>query len=530
MAHVVIGLDLGSSEVKAVALRTSLRGAEVVRVLGEPVTLDAEGRSEPGEIIAAAARLVERLPREGANLHCGIRGDIAAVRRLVVPLNAVRRLEQVARFELDDLLPFDVTDAMFDFVELGRSAEGISLLCAAVLEKDVRALIAALEEKGIEPREMGVGSLDYLTAWRGKEDGDVPAVIDLGHHHTDIAVCDPAAPTVRTVLRGGRDLTAHLAATFKLDYARAEEIKRSHGLTGKAGEALRQALRPLVREVQQTVKGHLAGGGRRVTRLILCGGGALLSGLLQVLADEIGVPSEIWEPPVTGALPPTDETFATATASAQAYVLAKREDVSRDRRIDLRRGALAFKGDFEYLRKRVGWIAAALLLVILSWIFASYTEYNALAAEAERQRQVLGERTKRLFGQPVYDHAEIAAKLAGDKVIEAPMPKRDAFDVLVELSRRMPDSVVHDLDYLEIKSKRVTMRGVVDAELKSEAGGRDGGVATADGGVGLELSPTDLVKQKLDEWKECFTGVRVGKVTTVEERRRYQMDIDSRCP
>ena len=32
------------------------------------------------------------------------------------------------------------------------------------------------------------------------------------------------------------------------------------------------------------------------------------------------------------------------------------------------------------------------------------------------------------------------------------------------------------------------------------------------------------------QFTECFTAIRVGKVTAVGERRKYQMDIETQCP
>ena len=116
---------------------------------------------------------------------------------------------------------------------------------------------------------------------------------------------------------------------------------------------------------------------------------------------------------------------------------------------------------------------------------------------------------------------------------------------MVELSNRIPTSVVHDIEFLEIKPKRITIKGVVNADLRGggatnqpQAGGQetlgDTPAAASDEDTdtesGTDLSPTDLIKQKLEGFSECFTNIRVGKVTTVGERRRYQMDIESRCP
>jgi hypothetical protein len=175
------------------------------------------------------------------------------------------------------------------------------------------------------------------------------------------------------------------------------------------------------------------------------------------------------------------------------------------------------------------------LAVIGAWIFSSYAEYRVLVGAAEAQEDRLKQETLRYFGRELVDEAQIKKLAAGGQSAEAPIPIRDAFEVLVELSKRIPTTVVHDIELLDIKPKRVTIRALVDAELRTE-----GADATSEPGDGeeegepaseeLQLSPTDLIQQKLSEFKECFTAIRIGKVQTHGERRSYQMDIDSKCP
>ena len=148
-----------------------------------------------------------------------------------------------------------------------------------------------------------------------------------------------------------------------------------------------------------------------------------------------------------------------------------REKVQRARRIDLRRGDLAFKGDYEFLKRRMGWVAVCVLAILLSWTFGSWTEYNALKAETQTKRGTLENLTRDLFGKPAFDREQIVEQLGRGAGGTGAHPKKDAFDIVLELSRRIPSSVVHDVDFLEIKPKRTTLRGIVDAELKAD---RDG--------------------------------------------------------
>ncbi|MDD5307766.1 MAG: pilus assembly protein PilM [Deltaproteobacteria bacterium] len=534
MAYRVIGLDLGSHSVKAMALNVGLRGAEPTLFEVEPVELDDDGRSTMPAILAAAGRLAKRLAAEGEPVHVALPGERVSTRVVRLPMSAARRLEQVLKFELDDTLPFDIDDAVFDHVEVARDGEGITVVAAAVPSGEVKALVDGLTEQGVGAQEVGVAPLSYgalLAAGKKKEEAaasKVTAFIDLGHERTNVAVLGDRVPTFRTILRGGRDLTAVLAEKGKVAFAEAEAYKQRDGLTGRVGDVLREALRPLVREIRQTLAGHQAAGGRPVERIILAGGGAGMRGIDQLLADEVGVAAETFHFSMDD-VHVSDRAVAAPAPAALAYALALRETIPKARRMNLRRGELVFKGDRALLKKRALWMGVCVLGILLSWMFASYAQYRSLKVENEASKAKLEEVTKRLFRRPILEKEEIERELGGETVEEAPVPAKDAFDIVVEISRRIPTSVVHDVEDLEIKPKRITIRGIVDPELKTEGAARVAGDGGADESAG-QLSPTDLIQQKLSEWKECFTTIRMGRVQADEMRKRYQMDIESKCP
>jgi general secretion pathway protein L len=554
MAHNSIGLDLGSSEVRAVVTRVSLRKREIVQLEREKVKLDETGASSPKEVLAAAGRLMKRIDATEAGLHCALTGELVSIRKIVLPAGAAKKLDQVLTFELDEVLPFPIEDAVFDYVETHRTAQDIVVLTASVLHEKVENLIVGLEAENISPREIGVDTFSYLNRIAvGDGTDEVVAFVDIGHFRTNIAVLDKTEPTVRTVLRGARQLTAKLAETGGVDFEKAEMYKREFGLTGKVGDVLQESLRPLIREIQQTFKGHLTAGGRPVSRMKLCGGGALLIGLDRHLSDALNIPVEIFEVPTLGALKNPDDL--KNTSFALAYMIALREEVPHAKRINVRRGTLAFKGDYQALRARAKWMGLGVVIVLLCWAFSGYALYAGTEKQVESRRQELSSRTKNVFGQVILEKDKIAEKLKGGaKDEKAPVPRMDAFDLIIELSKRIPESIVHDVEQIEIKQKRVTLKGLIDPELKSASSDtdplasppsgslqavpedefadplQDTGEISAENSAESALSPSDLLKQKLEEFKECFTTVRMGRVSTVGDKRRYQMDIDSRCP
>ena len=158
MAHNSIGLDLGSSEVRAAVVRISLRSREIIQLEREPVALDETGASSPEAVLEAAGKLMQRIETMGAGLHCAITGELASIRKIILPAGASKRLDQVLKFELDEVLPFDIEDAVYDYVETAHTAEDLVVLSASVLHEKVEDLIVGLESQSIAPREIGVAT------------------------------------------------------------------------------------------------------------------------------------------------------------------------------------------------------------------------------------------------------------------------------------------------------------------------------------------------------------------------------------
>ena len=97
---------------------------------------------------------------------------------------------------------------------------------------------------------------------------------------------------VRTIPRGGAEITDAIANKLKLPPADAERLKREVGLlpnpNPQVGDVIREALRPLVSELRSSFEYLAAGDAQlRVESLALCGGSAMLPGLVDALGQRI---------------------------------------------------------------------------------------------------------------------------------------------------------------------------------------------------------------------------------------------------
>jgi hypothetical protein len=118
--------------------------------------------------------------------------------------------------------------------------------------------------------------------------------------------------------------------------------------------------------------------------------------------------------------------------------------------------------------------------------------------------------TKELFGEARSDATEVTAALNRSLRDEmAPVPRVTAFDLLDQISRKMPaaEQVAIDVQDMEIKTKKTSIKGTVDS-----------------------AAALDDVVAKLKEI-ECFEEINKGPLTEVTGgAKQFSLTINSKCP
>jgi Tfp pilus assembly PilM family ATPase len=549
MAHTVCGIDLGAYSVKLVFLEAGFRATTLRGVMEIPV---AAGEAPLVERQLAAAR--DGLARITGEVtpYLAVGGELLSVRVLDLPFSEPRKIDQVVGYELEGQIVSSIEDVVFDHLVVGQRPEGSTILAVAARREDLAALIAAAEVQGIRPRALFAAPVIYRTLFsatraeaeaesesEGDGDSDTPAdrascqvLLDFGHQRTNVCVIRGAdAVNARTIRRGGSHLTAAIAQAFSVEHERAEEAKRGEAFLASPGRAtttplqakldavLREALAPTVRELRQTLASFGASGKLEVDALLVVGGGGRLAGLLPFLEAELGIPAR--HPPVRSALESgggrkadreaTGEESAMPESDAHALASAIAIAAARgSREIDFRRGSFVYRANFSILRQKAGHLAALGLALLVAVGIDVGAKLSNLGAERKALDKELKTATQELFGQPREDAEAVTELLRrGFREELAPLPKATAFDLLDQISRKVPpaDKVKIDVAELEIRPKKTFIKG------------------TADTGTAV-----DDIAAKLKEI-DCFEDVTKGAVTEVSGGgKQFTLNITSKCP
>jgi type IV pilus assembly protein PilM len=297
MASSPVGLDIGSASIRA-AETGRRRDGLVVNAFGTvplpPGAVQAGLVQDEAAVTAALKHLWATARLRSRKVALGVSNPQIVVRKMDLANLPRAELRRSLPFQVRDSLPLPVERSLLDFYPLDHSdGETVEGLLVASPKEPVVAAIRAIQKAGLQVARVDLGSFALLrsTAFL---DSNVEAIVEIGAQMTTvIAHVDGVPLIIRTVPRGGAEITEAIAARMNVDLAEAENRKRHNGLIGPdtAVTALvDEAVRPLINEVRSSFA-YLNTGDRqmRVARVLLAGGGALLAGLPARLAAQLNL-------------------------------------------------------------------------------------------------------------------------------------------------------------------------------------------------------------------------------------------------
>lgn len=312
-AKSVLGLDIGSSAVKAIELTPMRAGLRVSAIGVEPVpprTIVDGAIAEPAAVSAALGRLLARPAFRAADAAVSLSGHSVIVKKITLPAMTPAELSQSIHWEAEQYIPFHVHDVNLDYEILRESggAHGpgtMDVLLVAAKKDTVAAYTDAVTRAGRRPAVVDVDAFALQNAYEvnyGLEPGVVVALVNIGAGATNVNILDTGRSVfTRDISMGGQAFTEGLQRELLIDFETAEQLKR--GVSGP--EAEYEDARPVIRTVTEGLIGELektfdffAGTAERprIDRLVVSGGGSLIDGLVDALHDRFQAPVVRFDP------------------------------------------------------------------------------------------------------------------------------------------------------------------------------------------------------------------------------------------
>ena len=288
----VIGLDIGSSSVKAVeiALKSRDKGFEL-RALGQamlPSEAIVQGAFlNSSAIVDAIREAVEKAKIRTKAVAAAVSGHSVIVKKVSLPAMSREELDEQIRWEAEQYIPFDVNEVNLDFQILDEDGgEGqMDVLLVAAKKDLIDDYVQVITEAGLQPAVVDVAAFAVENCYEANYDtrsDDVVALVNIGAQVVNINVVAGGVPTfTRDITTAGNQYTEEIQKTLSVSFDEAERIKLGGRTTEDSQEVVPHEVEQAMQAVSETVIGEISrsldfygatSADSRIQRVLLSGG------------------------------------------------------------------------------------------------------------------------------------------------------------------------------------------------------------------------------------------------------------------
>jgi len=313
-AKALVGLDIGSSAVKAIELKPAGKGYKVTGFGSEPVPPDS---IVDGAIIDAAAvadsirRLFESRNIKTREVAASLSGNAVIVKKITLPMMTEAELSESIYWEAEQYIPFDIQDVNLDYqiLDKGDPAAGrnnLEVLLVAAKKEKIADYTGVIAQAGRTAVVVDVDAFALQNAYEvnyGIESGSaVTVLLNAGASATNINILQgDQSVFTRDISIGGNAYTEALQRELNLPYETADQLKRGHAVDGASYDDARPVLRAVTENVMLEIQKTFdffktTAASDRIDRVILSGGASRAEGFTESLAERFGAPVEPFDP------------------------------------------------------------------------------------------------------------------------------------------------------------------------------------------------------------------------------------------
>jgi len=306
----LVGLDIGSSSIKAVELRRTNDGYELVNLgidsIGQDSIVDGAIMDAPG-ISSAIQKLFEDNKIATSRVAASVSGHAVFVKKIAVNASNEQELESAILIEAQQNIRFDLADVSLSYHVLGPAGAGeaTEVLLLGVKREKLQSHTEAIEQAGKTLRVLDIDAFAVQNAFEASYEpaGDLTAaLLNIGASSMNINITRGGLPLfTRDVSVGGNQYTDILQKEFGLSFEEAEKLKMGKEVGHVPAQAelphLRSVSELLLLEIQKTFDFfRQTTSPDPISRIYLSGGTSRIKGLAELLQAEFNVPVEVLNP------------------------------------------------------------------------------------------------------------------------------------------------------------------------------------------------------------------------------------------
>jgi type IV pilus assembly protein PilM len=306
----IVGLDVGSSSIKAVELKRGRKGIEVAHVGLEALPADIVVDSmivDSGTVSSAISKLFAENEIKSRAVATSVSGHSVIVKKIPLPMMSDQELAETIQKEAAQAIPFDIADVSIDYQILSEdpSSPTMDVLLVAVKKDKILNYTNVLSMAGKSPAIVDIDAFALQNCYEYNYEpapNSTVALLNLGASVMNINIVKGTVPLfTRDVSVGGHQYTDSLQKELDLSFDDAEALKLGKKVGTVSEDAklpiLQQVTEIIVLEIQKTFDFFRAtAAGEHIEKILLAGGSCKVPGLIESLRQEFSVPVEELNP------------------------------------------------------------------------------------------------------------------------------------------------------------------------------------------------------------------------------------------
>jgi type IV pilus assembly protein PilM len=306
----IVGLDIGSSCIKAVELKKSRGEIEVAHIGVEPLASDIVVDSmivDSGSVSSAISKIFNENSIKSKAVATSVSGHSVIVKKITIPSMDDSDLAGSITSEAAQHIPFDIADVNVDYQILSDDTSGpqMDVLLVAVKKDKILNYTNVLSLAGKSPAVVDIDAFALQNCYEYNYEPALTstvALLNLGASVMNINIVKGTTPLfTRDVSVGGNQYTDSLQKELDLSFDDAERLKLGQKVGTVSEDAkmpiLQQVTEIIVLEIQKTFDFFRAtAAGEHIERIYLAGGSSRVPGLMEALRQEFSLPVELLNP------------------------------------------------------------------------------------------------------------------------------------------------------------------------------------------------------------------------------------------
>jgi type IV pilus assembly protein PilM len=319
----IVGLDIGSSALKAVELRPARNGFELMHIAHynlQPDTIVDGHIIDLNHVSDCINRIWADNHIKTNQVATSLSGHAVIVKKITLPAMPEEELDEQIHWEAEQYIPFDINDVNLYHEVTGHdpSTQNMDVLLVACKRDKINQFTQVISQAGKQPVIVDVDAFALQNAYEFNYHpmpDMTTALLDIGASVMTINVVRGTTSVfTRDISAGGNQFTDLLQKELNLTFDQAEMLKRTWrgavsgqtmgmGATGplnpagsdeQAGMAIQSVSEMLAMEIQRTLDFFRATAvdSPQIDRMLIAGGSSKVAYLCDFLADKFQIPVE----------------------------------------------------------------------------------------------------------------------------------------------------------------------------------------------------------------------------------------------